>query len=349
MEAKIMLILGIFTLCSLYSFTAISFLKSRIPKKRREYERIRRLLGINATEPEKESEVISAIFSDEFNGRDYILPVLFVTIFSIMGFWVLFSGKTPIVLAGAMYGQHSSAGSLANHMSLSLVAMAMAVLGSYIWSIQYIVRRLINLDLTPSAFYSIGTRMILSTFTSVILHHLIQSYNGELQQNMLEMLPALAFVTGIFPQKILKYIQEKSLFMIKKEDHADPLPLEMIEGMNLFHRVRLAEVGIDNAQNLANSNIRELIVRTPFNPLLLFDWIAQSKLYIYAKIRVKSLRNASIRTNFDLLAAQEKNGLETLSEISGISLDELNTLCDSVRVDLENSFLTKIQKNLTSL
>ena len=74
--------------------------------------------------------------------------------------------------------------------------------------------------------------------------------------------------------------------------------------MNLFHRVRLAEVGIDNAQNLASSNIRELIVRTPFNPLLLFDWIAQSKLYIYAKTNIKALRNASIRTNFDLLAAR---------------------------------------------
>lgn len=349
MQEYIMLIMGIFTLCSLYSFTAISFLKSRIPKKKREYERIRRLLGINAAEPEKENKVISAIFSDEFNGREYILPVLFVTIFTVMGFGILFSGKTPIILAGTFYGQDQSPGTLATYMNMSLVAMAMAVLGSYIWSIQYIVRRLINLDLTPGAFYSIGTRMVLSTFTSVVLHHLIRSFSGNLQEDMLNLLPVLAFFTGIFPQKMLKYIQEKSLFMLKKEAHADPLPLEMIQGMNLFHRVRLAEVGIDNSQNLANSNIQELLVRTPFNPLLLFDWIAQAKLYIYAKANIKPLRQSSIRTNFDLLAAQKNKGLETLSKISGISIDELNTLCGSITVDLDNSFLKKIRENLTRL
>ncbi|MCD4721904.1 MAG: hypothetical protein K8S13_18895 [Desulfobacula sp.] len=349
MERNIMMLLGILTLCSLYTCTAISFLKSRIPKKRREYERTRRLLGITESTPEKEDEIISAIFHDEFNGKDYLLPVLFVTIFSALGFWVLFSDQPPIILTGIFHCSDKSVAALTNYVNMSLVSIAMAFLGSYIWSIQYIVRRLINLDLIPSAFYSIGTRMILSTFISVVLHHLIQSSDGKFQKELLDILPVLAFLTGIFPQKILKYIQEKSLFMLKKESRANPLPLEMIEGMNLFHRVRLAEVGIDNAQNLANSNMRELIVRTPFNPLLLFDWLSQSKLYIYVKDNIECLRKSSIRTNFDLIAAQERDELNTVSKVSGIDLEELKTLCGSVKVDLENSFLEKIRENLISL
>ncbi len=344
-----MIILGILTLCSLYTCTAISFLKSRIPKKKREYERIRRLLGIAESTQDKEDKIISAIFHDEFNGSDYLLPVLFVTIFSALGFWVLFSGEQPIILTGIFHCSDGDGAALTSYMNKSLVCIAMAVLGSYIWSIQYIVRRLINLDLIPNAFYSIGTRMILATFISVILHHLIESFDDPFKRELLDILPILAFFTGIFPQKILKYIQEKSLFMLKKENRANPLPLEMIEGINLFHRVRLAEVSIDNAQNLANSNMRELIVRTPFNPLLLFDWLSQAKLYIYAKENIENLRNSSIRTNFDLIEAHKRGELNIVSKVSGIDIEELKILYGSVEADLQNSFLEKIRGNLISL
>jgi hypothetical protein len=57
----------------------------------------------------------------------------------------------------------------------------------------------------------------------------------------------------------------------------------MIEGINVFHKVRLGEVGIDNVQNLAEANVIGLLLKTPFNPSQLIDWIAQAKLYLYFK------------------------------------------------------------------
>jgi sorbitol-specific phosphotransferase system component IIC len=45
MERYIMLVLGIFVLCSFYTFSVISFLKHRLPKKQNEYRRIRKILG----------------------------------------------------------------------------------------------------------------------------------------------------------------------------------------------------------------------------------------------------------------------------------------------------------------
>ncbi|THB74827.1 MAG: hypothetical protein D3926_21215 [Desulfobacteraceae bacterium] len=355
LQQGVMLVVGIITLCSVYASTAYSFLKYRIPKKRREYERVRKLLGLalETTEgdaKEEEEDLITRIFQDEFRGVDYVLPVTFVTVFTILGLWVLFSGKTPLILSGIFdLSDCSSKKDLLCYSRLSLLAIGMAVLGAYVWSLQYIVRRLINMDLAPNAFYSIGTRMVLATFTSVVLYHLIQSFEDPIKNEMIGNLPALAFLTGMFPQRILKFIQEKTLSMMPSETKASPLPLTMIEGMTLFNRVRLAELNIDNAQNLANANIRELIVRTPFNPLLIFDWLTQAKLYIYAKKDITALRKAAIRTNFDLIHAQRRGDLSQVADVSGIELKRLEMICHSVEEDLKNSFLETVRTNLTKL
>src|SRR6266487_5574137 len=83
-------------------------------------------------------------------------------------------------------------------------------------------------------------------------------------------------------------------------NRADDLPLEMIEGINIAHKIRLNEIGIDNAQNLAEANLLELLIRTPFKPRLLIDWIGQARLYIYFKNDIVNLRKSGIRTIIDL-------------------------------------------------
>lgn len=82
-------------------------------------------------------------------------------------------------------------------------------------------------------------------------------------------------------------------------EKADELPLGMIEGINMFHRVRLSEVGVDNAQNLASASLVELMLRTPFRSSQLIDWIAQAKLYVHFKSNIGRLRDLGIRTIFD--------------------------------------------------
>ena len=348
MERNIMLVLGIFVLCSFFIFTAISFSKHRLPKKKREYQRIRRVLGIQ--DDAEEEQLISEIFQTEFKGADYVLPVFFVTLFCALGFWVLFAGETPLILAGiSPDGVSDINPEKFSYNQLSLVAIGMAILGSYIWSIQYIVRRLINLDLIPGAYYSIGTRIIFATFVSVVLHHFIQSLNQNTKKELLELLPVLAFLTGIFPQRVLQYLQERVPFFSKGNKRAHKLPLDMIEGITLFSRVRLAEVGIDNAQNLAEANIRELILKTPFNPLLLLDWIAQAKLYVTVKDGMDGLRKASIRTVFDLQAAKSNNDLDEVAHLSQIEEEHLSTICDILKEDPKNIVLHDIRKRLSEL
>lgn len=345
-ERIVMLVLGIVVLCSFFPFSVISFHKHRLPKKRREYQRIRRILGKDKGTGEE--ALSQEVFREEYKGTDYILPVFFVTLFCALGFWVLFAGKPPIILNGIFAGGFSKAdlGALP-YSHLSLVAIGMAILGSYVWSIQYISRRLNTLDLSPGAYYSIGTRIVFASFVSVTLHHFIQSFNPESKNELLQLLPVIAFFTGIFPQRAMQYIQEKLIIFRKLGKGAHELSLDMIEGMNLFNKVRLAEVGIDNAQNLAEANLEELILKTPFNPGLLLDWIAQAKLYVIFKDQISRLRKAGVRTVLDFSAACRENGLVTLAKLTDISEEQLTTANQVIRQDPDVAAMSSVRKNLS--
>jgi len=288
------------------------------------------------------------LFQYEFRGSDYVLPVCFVTSFCLLGFWTLFSGTPPLILTGI-----SGAGILCelpyevSYSEFSLVAIGMAVLGSYVWSIQYIARRLIMLDLLPGAYYSVGTRIIFATFISVTLHHFIQSMESGIKNELLELLPVIAFFTGMFPQRVMQYMLEKLMIFQKLGQRAQELPLDMIEGMNLFNKVRLAEVGIDNAQNLAKANLEELILKTPFNPMLLLDWIAQAKLYVIFKNQTAALREAGIRTILDFQAAADEDALNILNEVSKIPEKELAIVHEITSEDPDIAALAAARKNLS--
>jgi hypothetical protein len=345
-ERIILLALGIVVLCSFFPFSVVSFRKYRLPKKQLAYERIRRILGKDRDADEEEA--LQELFREEYKGRDYILPVCFVTLFCALGFWVLFSDRPPIILTGIYAGgfNHINTDSLP-YTHLSLVAIGMAILGSYVWSLLYIARRLINLDLSPGAYYSIGTRIVLATFVSLTFQHFSQAMPAEVRKKMIELLPVIAFLTGIFPQRAMQYMQDKLVIFRRLGKGADQLSLDMIEGMNLFNKVRLSEVGIDNAQNMAEANLEELIRKTPFNPRLLLDWIAQAKLYVVVKDQITSLRKAGVRTVLDLCAACEENGLTTLAKLSEISQEQLATMYQVINEDPDVAAMSTARKNLS--
>ena len=47
----------------------------------------------------------------------------------------------------------------------------------------------------------------------------------------------------------------------------------MLEGITQFHKVRLSELGIENIQNLVKASLVELILKTPYKPRQIIDWI----------------------------------------------------------------------------
>ncbi len=321
--------------------TAITFLHYRLPKIHEEFQSIRTALQAGTDEV----ETISLVGQEE-SGIDYVLPILFVSIFGIIGFGILF-GNTGTVLLNAIdwvNGNIQIAGTerYSTNFKRSVVAIAMAFLGSYIWSIQYIFRRMMTLDLPPGAYYSVGSRMIFSAFLAVVFQYSVTLSNAEgfaLSSQYI----VVSFLIGIFPERALAWMKENaSRVFAEPKDSSDELPLEMIEGINSFHKTRLYELGIDNVQNLAHASLLELILKTPFKPRVLVDWMAQARLCLEFKDSTKAMRRAGVRTILELQEiANDPDLLQKVAENSGVSLSLIETIS---KVNQEEVALVRLRR-----
>jgi len=320
--------IGIAILIIFLPLTAISYLHFRLPMKKEEFKTIRKML-----KNENETiETFSVDFHQHNSCADYLLPIFFVTFFSAMGFYILLSNKADVLFKGMEWVAEAQ-GNTGTYDTVrfrsSVVAISMSFLGAYIWSIQYIFRRMMTLDLPPGAYYSTASRMVYSVFLAVILQHFI-SANIDVKDNLVsQQLVAVSFLVGIFPERALSWMKE-SLGQIfsQKSSSAKPMPLEMLEGISNFHKARLGELGIDNVQNLAQASLLELILKTPFGPRILVDWMAQARLCLEFKEDVVKIRNAGVRTILDLLEVDaDESLLKAVAENSEINFERIKTIC----------------------
>ena len=122
----------------------------------------------------------------------------------------------------------------------------------------------------------------------------------------------------------------------------------MIEGISVFHKIRLGEVGIDNAQNLASANQIELLIRTPFKSRQLIDWIGQSKLYVCFKSDVDKLREVGVRSIIDFKIIGGIEGkLREVAQHTQISELRLTSVYQIIKDDPVVDRLLKAAKTLS--
>lgn len=323
--------------------TAISFLSIMLKKKKREYEKA--LAEMNISSARKVEHTYST-------GK-FFLPVLFVTLIcglaiSAIVFTNHFAAdiNDNILLTGAFYGQGKTG--LAYQ---SLAVITMAFLGGFLWSAQNIIRRMIAYDLSPSVYYSAGIRMILASTVALVLSFILgsESNNGTMV-NFQSSLGAISFLTGMFPERVLNYIINLYKRFVSPDDlNENILSLYKIEGMSLAHRERLAEMGIDNAQNLATSSLTKMLIETPYGARQLLDWIGQAKLLCYAKENIDALRNVGIRSVFDLIKVRQGRAeIREISDSMGINSPLLQLIHDQVINDKGIQSLYKFQYGVDS-
>jgi hypothetical protein len=314
-----LLISGIAVLVSFFPLTVCSYRVFKLPKKQEEFKKIRKRLAENKIE---DSSTFS-IIDDKFRFGDYCLPLLFVTVFSILGFYVLFAKKADLLLSGIKLVQEDSP-------RAGMVAIGMAFLGAYVWSIRYIFVRLMTIDLPPGAFYSVGIRMVFATFVALVFYYFSLALPDETigiplpNQTLIKMTPVVAFITGIFPQRVLNYMVEYFKFSVSdSRKRAHELPLDMLEGITAFHKVRLSEMGIENIQNLVKASLVELILKTPYKPRQLIDWMVQGRLCLQFKSDVNKLRDAGVRTILGFKIIGDSNKLDELGKLTNIDRKRL--------------------------
>ncbi|MGB0723500.1 MAG: hypothetical protein ACPGU7_14005 [Gammaproteobacteria bacterium] len=326
-----------FLLPALIPATAYTFLQVRLLKKERQFLKITEVLGLG----DEAGRAASSLVREEYSPRDYLLPASFLTLLCFVGFFAFFFDQEllqsnlkarEIFLMGILEKPLNDDAHALYLRQQGLVAITMAFIGAFVWSGQNIIRRLIAGDLAPSTYFSASIRIIYSVLIALILVFLIRSVDAL--NAMADLIPVLAFLTGLTPERALRFIQDRTLFKPSDEASADALPLNMIEGINSFHRYRLSEVSIDNAQNLAHANFIDLLLKTPYNPTQLIDWIAQANLYCYFKHDIADLRRIGIRNAFDFCAASEREeDMEAVAEQSGLNAVTLRLVAGQLRSD----------------
>jgi hypothetical protein len=195
----------------------------------------------------------------------------------------------------------------------TVAVIAFAFLGAYIWSIQYLIGRIANSDLSAMSFLRVTAQIILAGATATVLRHTLPLSNYSWDGIVL----LGAFIIGFFPNAGLDYLLQKvPQLRVKRLDPASysafrAMPIDMIDGIDSQVSFRLAEREIIDVENLATENPILLSTETPYSLLQVIDWIAQAQLALEVGPKAyRQLRDLGLRTIFTLERIQGDQQLE---------------------------------------
>lgn len=223
-------------------------------------------------------ELVKKKYSDE----QFKTPIILSTILVFAGFLLLFF---PTNISGYEYQLNYELSyffeEIANHAS----PITFGFIGAYFFSVQLVFRRYVQSDLNPQVFMFVTMRILITLILTFVISLFFLENTGDSGANggvsIHNAYLALSFLIGIFPQVGLTWIENKISKIYDITFNRESIPLNTIQGLTMWHEVRLLEEDIENVQNLATASIEKLILATPFDVPRLMDWIDQALLIIH--------------------------------------------------------------------
>jgi hypothetical protein len=183
--------------------------------------------------------------------------------------------------------------------------MRYGFIGAYLFSIQIIYRRYTTYDLLPSVYLYCALTIIGGLIFNYALVVAIAGAPTSDPKEFTEPLPwtlsVVAFALGFFPLLAVQWLTRtiQSLLAVR-ERRSEDLPLGIIDGISQFHEARLRDMGIDNVENLATTDIPFLLINTTFSVQQIIDWVDQAILYMHLQeAGITSFRSGTVRTVSD--------------------------------------------------
>lgn len=251
--------------------------------------------------------VEAAIKTRQFYNREYVLGLLLHTIVSGVGWYYIFFSGTAIRLSEFITTDGASAGGLNDYVASNLSPVTAAFIGAWVFGVLMLLHNWTNDDLNPRSFFYATTRLIIGMLIGCVL------------TNVIPTVPLLtpdlvAFTIGIFPFDFTVIIAQECMRLVGGSFFAAGAnqaagsgvdnssegdkggqtatitrglawttrhSLNELDDISMWIEARLEQEGIDSVHALAMANIEQLLINTPYDGLVLADWIDQALLRVH--------------------------------------------------------------------
>ncbi len=276
-EAAVLQLMAFVGLVGVYPLTYVAYLGFIAKAQRQRLEDDFRLLGLE--QEHKIKETVEKLYQTVYSPIQFVVFIALIVLLTLPLLWA-YLHRTELVFIDAE--------------AMRLVFFA--YLGAYVFSVQELIRRYNTFDLQPQVYSSILVRMTLAIIIVFVGIEVIKLGGGQIEQNTPNAWAAvLAFVIGVFPsQGISWFTVQANRVLNPAATERKELPLKNLLGISVWHEARLAQMGIDDAQNLATADIRKLLLTTQFDTQEIVSWIDQAILYARVGDKIERFRDAKI-------------------------------------------------------